>query len=162
MRGQVRAADNIRDLPKLQHSLTGLELSLARSMDPKRILVADDDPRTSQMLAAVADKEDYQIVSIADGREAYRLLKTDACFKAAIFNMSMPNLKGLDIVRHMKTEKRLMRIPVLVVSAERGLKVMSDSFTAGATMFLSKPFDCQQLYRTLRLVLASRIYAHAA
>jgi DNA-binding response OmpR family regulator len=162
MVGQVRGANNLRDLPKLQHSLTGLELSLARSLDPTRILVADDDPGTSQMLAAVAEKQDYQLVSVSDGREAYRLLKTDSNFKAAIFNMSMPNLKGLDIVRYMKTEKRLMRIPVLVVSAERGLKLMSDSFTAGATMFLSKPFDHQQLYRTLRIVLGSRTYERAA
>jgi len=91
-----------------------------------------------------------------DGREAYRLLKSDADFKIAIFNMTMPNLRGLDIVRYMKTEKRLMRIPVLVVSGEPGLKQMSDSFAAGATVFLAKPFTPDQLQRTLRIALSSR------
>jgi len=51
------------------------------------------------------------------------LLKSVADFKAAIFNMSMPKLKGADIIRYMKTEKRLMRIPVVVVSGETGMKL---------------------------------------
>jgi hypothetical protein len=49
------------------------------------------------MLAAVAAKENYQVVSVTDGREAYRLLKSDADFKVVVFNMAMPNLRGLDM-----------------------------------------------------------------
>jgi len=49
----------------------------------------------------------------------------------------------------MKTEKRLMRIPVVVVTDEREPKQMVDSFAAGATVFLQKPFTTEQLQRTL-------------
>lgn len=156
MRDRRKLASSRYDSPKLQHHLAMMEMSLSGVIGPPRVLVADDDPLTSQMLTAIAAKEGYQVISVTDGREAYRLLKSDADFKITIFNMTMPNLRGLDIVRYMKTEKRLMRIPVLVVSGESGLKQMSDSFAAGATMFLSKPFSSDQLQRTLRIALSSR------
>lgn len=156
MRERRRPASTRYDSPKLQHRLAMMEMSLSGVLGPPRILVADDDPLTSQMLTAIAAKEGYQVVSVTDGREAYRLLKSDADYKIAIFNITMPNLRGLDIVRYMKTEKRLMRIPVLVISGEPGLKQMSDTFAAGATMFLSKPFSPDQLHRTLRIALSSR------
>jgi CheY-like chemotaxis protein len=156
MRERARPAHRNYDTPRLQHGLAMMELSLSGVIGPPRILVADNDPLTSQTLTAIAEKEGYQVVSVTDGREAYRTLKVDADFKVAIFNITMPNLRGLDIVRHMKTEKRLMRIPVVVVSGEQGLKQMADSFAAGATMFLSKPFTADQLKRTLRIAFSSR------
>ncbi|MFS8084527.1 MAG: hypothetical protein ACMG6H_02780, partial [Acidobacteriota bacterium] len=80
------------DSPQLQHGLAMMEMSLSGVIGPPRILVADDDPLTGQMLATIAKKESYQVVSVTDGREAYRVLKSDADFRAAIFNMSMPSL----------------------------------------------------------------------
>jgi DNA-binding NtrC family response regulator len=156
MRDRGKPASSRYDSPKLQHHLAMMEMSLSGVSGPPRVLVADNDLLTGNMLTAIAAKEGFQVVSVTDGREAYRLLKSDAGFKVAIFNMTMPNLRGLDIVRYMKTEKRLMRIPVIVVSGEQGLKQMSDSFAAGAMMFLSKPFNLDQLQRTLRIALSSR------
>ena len=156
MRDRVKPASARYDSPKLQHHLAMMEMSLSGVTGPPRLLVADNDPLTGHMLTAIAVKEGYQVVSVTDGREAYRLLKSDPDFKVAIFNITMPNLKGLDIVRYMKTEKRMMRIPVVVVSGEQGLKQMSDSFAAGAMMFLAKPFNSDQLQRTLRIALSSR------
>lgn len=156
MRDRVTPAHRTYDSPKLQHRLAMMEMTLAGVLDSQRVLVVDDDPLTAQMLTNIADKEGYRVVSVTDGREAYRLLKSDADFKAAIFNMSMPNLKGADIIRYMKTEKRLMRIPVVVVSGETGLKLIVESFAAGATMFLPKPFTSDQLQRSLQTVFTSQ------
>jgi DNA-binding NtrC family response regulator len=156
MRERVRDTFRTYDTPRLQQRLAMMEMSLAGVLDSQRVLVVDDDPMTAEILTIIAESEGYQVVSVHDGREAYRMLRSDADFKAAVINMTMPNLRGLDILHHMKTEKRLMRIPVLVVSGESGLKQMSDSFAAGAAMFLAKPLTQDQLQRTLRIALASR------
>ena len=89
----------------------------------------------------------------SDGREAYRILQSDGDFRAAVFDMMMPHLKGLDIIRYMRTEKRLMRIPIMMISAEQDIKLMANSFTAGASAFLPKPFTPEQLRNTLRMLL---------
>ncbi|HMG76606.1 MAG TPA: response regulator [Pyrinomonadaceae bacterium] len=120
-----------------------------------RVLVVDEDPLTAQSLISIGEREGYQVVSVDDGRKAYRMLKSDADFTAAIFNMTMPNLNGVDIVRYMKTEKRLMRIPVVIVAGDHGLKLISDSFAAGALAFLPKPFTTEKLARTIGLAIGS-------
>ena len=133
-----------------------LERALFGKSTPARVLIVDDDPTTAQLLHAMAEKEGYQVVSVDDGRQAYRILKSDANFAAAVFNMTVPHLRGVDIVRHMKTEKRLMRIPVIIVAGEHGLKLITESFAAGALAFLPKPFTTEKLVRTLRLAIGSQ------
>jgi CheY-like chemotaxis protein len=125
-------------------------------LKPARVLVVDDDPITAALLSTVGKREGYQVVSVRDGREAYRILKSTADFAAAVFNMTMPHLDGVDLVRHMKTEKRLMRIPVVIVAGDHGLKLITDSFAAGALAFLSKPLTTEKLAQTVRLAIGSQ------
>ena len=122
----------------------------------KRILIADDDPVMRHLLTSIVRKEGYDTVVVDDGREAYRILQSDADFRAGIFDMMMPHLEGLDIIRYMRTEKRLQRIPVMMISAERDLQLMAKSFVAGATVFLTKPFNTTQFQTTLRVLLANK------
>ncbi len=122
-----------------------------------RILIADDDPVMRHLLTSIVRKEGYDTVVVDDGREAYRILQSDADFRAGIFDMKMPHLEGLDILRYMRTEKRLQRIPVMMISAERDLQLMAKSFVAGATVFLTKPFNNTQFQSTLRVLLANKI-----
>ena len=120
---------------------------------PPRVLVADDDPVIRLLLTSILKNEGYTPVVVEDGREAYRVLQSDSDFKAAIFDMMMPHLEGVEIIRHMKTEKRLMRIPVMLITSERGHRLMGESFAAGAAVFLPKPFTTGQLRLMLRMLL---------
>lgn len=120
---------------------------------PQRILVADDDPVVRHLVASVIKREGHTPVTVEDGREAMRILQCDAGFGAAVFDMVMPHLEGIDIIRHMRTEKRLMRIPVIMMTSETELKLVKDSFEAGATIFLPKPFMVRQLQSSLSLLL---------
>ena len=116
-----------------------------------RILVADDDPAILDLIATIVQEEGYSVVSREDGRAAYRQLLSDSDFAAVFLDMTMPNLRGLDIMRYMRTEKRLMRIPVVMISGGDDLRLMAESFAAGASAFLRKPFTAEQLKTTLRM-----------
>ena len=140
--------------PKLARNLSVSENCVSREASGARILLADQDTTTRELLRALSDRENYRIVSVGDGREAFRVLRTDADFQIAIFNMTMPHLHGIDIVNYMKTEKRLMRIPVVLLSVEGAMKNVAAGFAAGAMALVPKPFSAEQLQRTLRLVLA--------
>ena len=119
----------------------------------QRILVADDDPVVRLLVTSILKSGGYTPVVVEDGREAYRVLRSDSDFKAAIFDMMMPHLPGMDVIRHMRTERRLMRIPVMLITSERDPKLMAESFAAGATIFLPKPFTTGQLRLMLQMLL---------
>ena len=120
----------------------------------RRILVADDDPAILRLVTAIVEKEGYTVVPARDGREAYKLLQADSDFIAGIFDVVMPHIQGPELVRYMKTEKRLMKIPVMMMTAEQNPKLSSDSFSAGAVVFLPKPFTTAQLQIMLRMLIA--------
>ncbi len=119
-----------------------------------RILVADDDPAILRLVTAIVQKEGYTVVTARDGREAYKILQSDADFIAGIFDVVMPHIQGPELVRYMKTEKRLMRIPVMMMTAEQNPKLSSDSFSAGAVVFLPKPFTTSQVQVMLRMLIS--------
>ncbi len=121
-----------------------------------RVLIADDDPVMRHLLAAIVKQQQCEVVIASDGREAYRVLQADSEFRAAILDISMPFLEGLDLVHYMRSEKRLMKIPIMIITAEENLKLMADSFSAGATAFLPKPFTSEQLESAIRMLLHSQ------
>src|SRR5258705_1912121 len=121
----------------------------------RRVLVADDDALTLRMLSAIIEAEGYEAVPAADGKDTAAILRSDAQFSAAIFDMMMPHLLGLDLIVYMKADERLRDIPVGMISAEQDPKIWDDSVTAGAAGFLPKPFTPPQVQMMLRM-LASK------
>jgi CheY-like chemotaxis protein len=115
-----------------------------------QILVADDDPAILRLVKAIVEKEGFRVVTARDGKEAYKILQSGEEFAAAIFDVIMPYIQGTELVRYMQSEKRLMKIPVIVMTAEQNPRLSSDSFSAGAVAFLPKPFTNAQLQAMLR------------
>jgi CheY-like chemotaxis protein len=122
----------------------------------RRMLVADDDPAILRLIATILEKENFTVVTARDGREAYRTLQTDADFTAAIIDVVMPHISGPELVRYMKSEERLKSIPVMMMTAEHDPKLSSDSFSAGACMFLPKPFTTGQLQIMLQMLVGEK------
>ena len=122
---------------------------------PKRVLIADDDPVMRHLITTIVKQQECEVVMANDGREAYRILQSDSQFSAAILDMTMPYLEGLDLIRYMRSEKRLMRIPIMMITAEQDIKLMASSFSAGATAFLPKPFTPEQLQSAIRMLLGN-------
>jgi CheY-like chemotaxis protein len=118
-----------------------------------RVLVADDDPAILRLVTTILEKEGYAVVGARDGREAYQALQDNANFTAAVFDVVMPHIPGPELVRYMRTENRFNKIPVMMMTAEQDPKLSSDSFAAGAVVFLPKPFTTVQLQTMLRMLV---------
>ncbi|MEZ5428430.1 MAG: response regulator [Pyrinomonadaceae bacterium] len=119
----------------------------------RRILIADDDPAILRLVKTIVEKEGYEVLSARDGKEAYKFLQSDGRLAAAIFDVVMPYIQGTELVRYMQSEKRLMNIPVIMMTAEQNPRLSSDSFSAGAVAFLPKPFTTAQLQAMLRMCI---------
>lgn len=132
-------------------------MSLLIEKSNPRILVADDDPVIRHLVCSAVRSEGYEVVVAEDGLEALRILQNDTDFKGAIFDMMMPHIEGIDIIRHMRTEKRFMRIPVMIITSEQDVQLVGKTYAAGATIFLQKPFTHIQLKSMLHLLVSQSI-----
>ena len=130
--------------------------NLTNETENRRMLVADDDPAILRLIATILEKESFTVVTARDGREAYKILQTDADFTAAILDVVMPHISGPELVRYMKSEARLKQIPVMMMTAEQDPKLSSDSFAAGAIVFLPKPFTTAQLQIMLQMLTGKK------
>src|ERR1044072_6285302 len=133
-----------------------MENTDTRTNDNRRMLVADDDPAILRLIATILEKENFNVVTARDGREAYKILQADPNFNAAILDVVMPHISGPELVRYMKSEERLKRIPVMMMTAEQDPKLSSDSFSAGAVVFLPKPFTTAQLQIMLQMLIGKK------
>ncbi len=115
------------------------------------ILVADDDPDVLRSVKEVLEAEGFTAVTARDGKEAYKLLQSEKPFAAAILDLVMPHIEGRDLVRYMQSERRLMKVPVIIMTTEMNSRLSSDSFSAGAVAFLPKPFTDLQLKTMLHM-----------
>ena len=121
-----------------------------------RILVADDDPAILRLIKTILEKEGFSVVSARDGKEAYKALQDHPDVTAAVLDVVMPHIQGPELVRYMKSEKRFMSIPVMMMTAEQDPKLSSDSFAAGAIVFLPKPFTTAQLQIMLQMLIGKK------
>jgi DNA-binding response OmpR family regulator len=124
-----------------------------------RILIVEDDPVIMQLVKDVVEEEGYSAVSAEDGAKAYKILKADNKFVAAIFDVKLPSIQGTDLLRHMQTERRLTKIPVLIMTGEQSAAIQCESFSAGAAIFLPKPFSRQSLRTMFRALVSTKVAA---
>jgi CheY-like chemotaxis protein len=150
---QVIAAHGGKQAQRILHEQQSKIAAQNAQTEKRRVLVADDDAMTRRMLSVIAEAEDYQVISAQDGREAFRILQQDADFCAAIFDMMMPHLHGMDLIHYMKTDARLGHIPIGMITAEQDPKIWNESVAAGATVFLPKPFSPPQIQMMLRMLV---------
>lgn len=118
-----------------------------------RVLIVEDDPITAKIITSIVEKADLAPVVVEDGQEAYKLLTNEANFVAAVIDVELPKIRGIDLLKYMRSEKRLMYVPVIIMTAaEEFVRVQLDSHAAGAQFFVQKPFERQRfetIFRTL-------------
>lgn len=118
-----------------------------------RVLVADDEPSTAEVLALILGFTGYDVTRAYDGAQALELaksLKPDVL----LLDVRMPKLAGPDVARRIKSDPELAgRVVVLFSSADEN-DVQWREY--GADAFLSKPIDIKQLPEMVGALLAER------
>lgn len=112
-----------------------------------QVLVVDDS-RVIRVAARKILKEEFEVLEAGDGEAAWDALQQNPGIALIISDLSMPYLNGMGLLKRIREaeDKRLANIPVIIVTgAEDDEDAKSSAFAAGASDFLSKPFDSVQL-----------------
>lgn len=116
---------------------------------PYRILIADDDPATTELLILLLRSYGFEAQATQSGAEAVRLL-TDEPFDAAILDLMMPGMDGQQVCR---TVRAFSNVPILMYSAVQDPRRIAEALDAGADDYLIKPTTGEVLAAHLRTLI---------
>lgn len=123
--------------------------------DAPKILVADDEAFMLRLLEMTLKKGGYNVVSCRDGKEALAAAAS-APPRLIVLDIMMPGLDGLGALRQLKENPATSDIPVVVLSAKGHALTRVEAETAGAVLFLAKPFSPNQLLGEVQKILAPK------
>jgi two-component system chemotaxis response regulator CheY len=117
----------------------------------KRILTIDDSKTMRDMLRFTLVDAGYDVLQAVDGQDGLDVLRKERV-DVVITDINMPKLDGYGVIRHLRADAGYDDTPILVLSTECDQKTKDIGRDAGATGWLVKPFDPDQLVEIVRQV----------
>lgn len=117
-----------------------------------RILAVDDSPSMRQMVAFTLKSAGFDVVEAEDGVVALELARKEK-FRLALVDINMPNMDGVSLIRALRSESDYRLTPLLMLTTEAGADRKAEGKAAGATGWIVKPFNPEQLVATIKRVL---------
>jgi two-component system response regulator AtoC len=121
--------------------------------DRFRVMVIDDDPGLREYMEAVVTRQGYDVDSAAGGEEALRILD-EANPDLITLDVMLPGMDGLDTLRELK--KRVPHVPVIMLSGHGQARTIIEAMRLGASDFLRKPFEAEELEIAFQKALEKR------
>jgi two-component system KDP operon response regulator KdpE len=110
------------------------------------ILVVDDEPQITRVLKTTLSSQGYATRTAGDGREALQAMK-DWTPDLVITDLSMPNMDGLALCRHIREQSQ---VPIIVLSVKGEERTKVEALDAGADDYVTKPFNINELLARVR------------
>jgi two-component system sensor histidine kinase RpfC len=124
-----------------------------------RILIAEDTSINRYLLEEILVRSGYQVIMCETGDYALCQLQQEQ-FDLAILDMQMPSVTGLDIIVRVRRENgKNQATPIIVLTANATEEAKQQCMNAGASAFMTKPFETLDLLRTIELYLSHRATA---
>jgi DNA-binding response OmpR family regulator len=119
----------------------------------ERILVADDDRVTARFLHSLLSEKGYDVAVADDGEQALELVATHHP-DLILSDMVMPYVDGMDLLRVLRGDVRLSRIPIILLSLKDREEDIVAGLEGGADDYMVKPFNARELLARVRRLLA--------
>jgi two-component system chemotaxis response regulator CheY len=117
-----------------------------------RILAVDDSASMRQMVAFTLTSAGFEVAEAADGDIALEMAQKEK-FKLVLADVNMPNMDGISLVRALRNLPDYKFTPLLMLTTESGPEKKQEGKAAGATGWLVKPFNPEQLVATVKRVI---------
>lgn len=118
------------------------------SRSPSTILLVDDEPSLVKMIGFRLQLEGFDVVTALDGVQALEAAKAHQPH-LMILDLMLPKLDGFEVCRRLKQDPALRHIPVVILTAKAGTQDEQRGLECGANAYLRKPFNAQELLRTM-------------
>jgi two-component system chemotaxis response regulator CheY len=119
---------------------------------PGVILAVDDSASMRQMVRYTLENAGYEVVQAADGVEALDYARKSGC-DLVLTDVNMPNMDGITLCKELRGLDHYKGVPILMLTTESATDTKTRGKQAGATGWIVKPFNPDQLLATIAKVL---------
>jgi two-component system chemotaxis response regulator CheY len=116
------------------------------------VLAVDDSPSMRQMVSFTLKGAGYNVVEASDGQQALGIAKGKAV-NLVITDVNMPKMDGITLIKELRALPAYKFTPLLMLTTESGTDKKAQGKAAGATGWIVKPFNPDQLLATIKKVL---------
>ena len=119
----------------------------------RQILIVDDSASIRQMVTFTLKEAGYEVIDAVDGQDALSKLSGSPAVCMIITDLSMPNLDGIGLIRAVREGSSHKFIPIVMLTTESLDAKKREGKAAGATGWIVKPFQPEQLIAVVKKVL---------
>jgi CheY-like chemotaxis protein len=145
-----------RDVANLNESQKNI-MKRVNYVDPrltsKKVLVVDDDIRNIFALTSVLERQQMQVVYAENGRDAIEMLKKTSGIEGVLMDIMMPEMDGYEAMQEIRQISKFKSIPIIAVTAKAMKGDRQKCIEAGASDYITKPVETEQLLSLLRIWL---------
>jgi CheY-like chemotaxis protein len=119
----------------------------------KRVLIVDDDVRNIFSLTSVLEDHGMNVRFAENGKDALAALKEDSAVDAVLMDVMMPEMDGYETTRAIREMPEFKSLPIIALTAKAMKGDREKCIAAGASDYITKPVDTEQLLSLLRVWL---------
>jgi CheY-like chemotaxis protein len=116
------------------------------------VLVVDDNEQNVQIMSTMLLSRGFEVRIARDGKGALQAVKQHPP-DLILLDIMMPEMDGMEVLDHLKSDPRSAAIPVVMVTAKTQDEDLLAGYRGGAEYYLTKPFTARQLLYAVNLVL---------
>jgi CheY-like chemotaxis protein/signal transduction histidine kinase/HAMP domain-containing protein len=141
------------NLPKAKQRVLQQLRKVDETLTGRRVLIVDDDIRNIFALTSVFDRWGIQSVYAENGKDGIAMLKNNPEIEAVLMDVMMPEMDGYETMREIRKLAKFKKLPIIAVTAKAMKGDREKCIEAGASDYVAKPVDTDQLLSLLRVWL---------
>jgi HAMP domain-containing protein/CheY-like chemotaxis protein/signal transduction histidine kinase len=143
----------IADLPKEKQQMLQRLHGSDEALVGRKVLVVDDDVRNIFALSSVLERRGMTVLSAGTGREAIATIESTPDLAIVLMDIMMPEMDGFETMQVIRQNPQLRRLPIIALTAKAMKGDREKCLEAGASEYLAKPVNTEQLLSALRIWL---------
>ena len=143
----------VADLPEAKQKMLARLHNSNEVLHGRKALVVDDDARNIFALTTVLENHDMEVLSATNGRQAIDLIKNTPDLSVVLMDIMMPEMDGYETLREIRKLPEFRALPILALTAKAMKGDREKCLEAGASDYIAKPVNTDQLISLLRVWL---------
>jgi len=143
----------VADLPPSKQRMLESINESDEALIGKKVLVVDDDVRNIFALTSLLERHKMQTVSAGSGADAITLVEDASDISLVLMDIMMPEMDGYETMRRIRQDPRFRRLPIVALTAKAMKGDREKCLEAGASDYIAKPVNTEQLLSLLRIWL---------